>query len=104
KDRRPSITGLSAVQGRASQQKGAAHVRFGSKADIGAPPSNVRFTPESGHRNSVLECLLCAKSGHSTWHVSQRRSHRARHAVSAACDLMASGIPNPVETILPSAH
>ena len=24
-------------------------VRFGSKADIAAPPINVRFTPESGH-------------------------------------------------------
>src|SRR5215470_1632006 len=29
----------------------AADVRFGSKADIGARPINVRFTPESGHRN-----------------------------------------------------
>src|SRR5215469_15005801 len=26
---------------------------------------NVRFTPKSGHRNSVAGCLLCAKSGHS---------------------------------------
>jgi len=25
------------------------HVRFGSKADIAAPPTNVRFTPNSGH-------------------------------------------------------
>jgi hypothetical protein len=25
------------------------NVRFGSKADIGARPSNVRFAPESGH-------------------------------------------------------
>src|SRR6516225_9558217 len=25
------------------------HVRFGSKADIGARPRNVRFTPKSGH-------------------------------------------------------
>ena len=24
----------------------------------------VRFTPESGHRNSVVECPLCAKSRH----------------------------------------
>src|SRR6516165_8872517 len=40
------------------------HVRFGSKADIAAPPTNVRFTPESGHRNSVVECPLCAKSRH----------------------------------------
>jgi hypothetical protein len=30
---------------------GAPHyVRFGSKADIATSPTNVRFTPESGHR------------------------------------------------------
>jgi len=40
-------------------------VRFGSKADIGEGPTDVRFTPESGHRNSVVECPLCAKSRHS---------------------------------------
>ena len=28
----------------------AADVRFGSKADIEAPPPDVRFTPNSGHR------------------------------------------------------
>jgi hypothetical protein len=39
-------------------------IRFGSKADIGDFPHNVRFTPESGHRNSLVECLLCAKGGH----------------------------------------
>src|SRR5262249_54392638 len=27
----------------------AAHVRFGSLADIEAPPADVRFTPKSGH-------------------------------------------------------
>ena len=27
------------------------NVRFGSKADIAASPTNVRFTPKSGHRN-----------------------------------------------------
>jgi hypothetical protein len=26
-----------------------ADVRFGSKADIATSPTNVRFTPESGH-------------------------------------------------------
>ena len=36
---------------------------LGSKADIGARPINVRFTPKSGHRNSVVQCLLCAMSG-----------------------------------------
>jgi len=29
------------------------NVRFGSKADIAAPPINVRFTPESGHQNCL---------------------------------------------------
>jgi hypothetical protein len=38
------------------------HVRFGSKADMATSQHNVRFTPESGHWNSVAECLLCAKS------------------------------------------
>jgi len=42
-----------------------ANVRFGSKADIAAPPTNVCFTPESGHRNSVVECPLCATNRHS---------------------------------------
>jgi hypothetical protein len=42
-----------------------ADVRFGSKADIEAPPTDVRFTPKSRHWLSGLECLLCAKSRHS---------------------------------------
>src|SRR6516225_2990366 len=46
------------------------NVRFGSKADIGAPPINVRFTPKSGHRNSLTGCPLCATSGHM--HCSNR--------------------------------
>src|SRR5262245_12243520 len=29
-------------------------------------PADVRFTPNSGHRNLVVECPLCAKSGHLT--------------------------------------
>jgi len=45
----------------------AAHVRFGSKADIDPLTLHVRFTPKSGHRNSVVECPLCAKSGHSAY-------------------------------------
>src|SRR5262249_48641614 len=48
----------------ASRQILAANVRFGSKADIEACLRDVRFTPKSGHRNSVAECPLCAKSGH----------------------------------------
>jgi len=33
----------------AEQQVSKSHVRFGSKADIGAPWIKVRFTPKSGH-------------------------------------------------------
>src|SRR5215472_11362946 len=37
----------------ALQQNGAAHVRFGSKADIRRCLSDVRFTPKSRHWNSA---------------------------------------------------
>jgi hypothetical protein len=40
------------------------HVRFGSKADICAAKSDVRFTPESGHVQCTSQCLLWANSGH----------------------------------------
>ena len=49
----------------------ARDVRFGSKADIRAPSSDVRFTPESGHRLSLSGCPLCARSG--LLHRSNRR-------------------------------
>jgi hypothetical protein len=49
----------------ATQQFLAAHVRFGSKADIAVRPRNVCFTPESRHSSAQLPCPLCAKSGHS---------------------------------------
>jgi hypothetical protein len=48
----------------ALRQIRTADVRFGSLADIEVLPTDVRFTPESGHRNSVVEYPLCAKSGH----------------------------------------
>jgi hypothetical protein len=35
-----------------------------SLADIEARPPHVRFTPESGHRETLLVCPLCAKRGH----------------------------------------
>jgi hypothetical protein len=38
--------------------------RFGSKADIPDDLSDVRFTPKSGHWNSIEECPLCAISRH----------------------------------------
>src|SRR5262249_11596963 len=38
------------------------NVRCGSIADIAACPHHVRFTPESGHREILLGCPLCANS------------------------------------------
>jgi hypothetical protein len=58
-DRRNGVLACSA-----QQQSEAGNVRFGSKADIGGHPINVRFTPKSGHWNSLSECPLCAKSRH----------------------------------------
>jgi hypothetical protein len=52
-------------------------VRFGSKADIRAATSRVRFTPESGHWRCTNQCPLCANSGHLPRH--------------AACEIMAAG-------------
>jgi hypothetical protein len=49
----------------AQQQFSKAHVRLGSKADIARDQPNVRFTPKSGHWNSVVECPLLAQSGHT---------------------------------------
>jgi len=46
----------------AKQQFWEAHVRFGSKADIEAPPPDVCFTPESGHRLAAFRSdisILC---------------------------------------------
>ena len=43
---------------------GAFNVRFGSKADMGLPLIDVRFTPKSGHCSRRWACPLCANSGH----------------------------------------
>src|SRR5215831_2151156 len=40
--------------------KGPVHVRFGSKADIRAAKTHVRFTPKSGHSAAQTPCLLRA--------------------------------------------
>src|SRR5262249_54784766 len=52
----------------AQQQFCEAHVRFGSKADISECPSDVCFTPNSGHWLSGSRCPLCAKSRHQPTH------------------------------------
>ena len=57
-----------------------ADVQFGSKADIARCQADVRFTPESGHWNSVVECPLCAKSGHYTL---QQKTSLFDHLVGA---------------------
>src|SRR5262249_874747 len=61
---RRAIRFASLCEGLAGFESRAADVCFGSKADIGACPRDVRFTPESGHCRPDEECLLCAKSGH----------------------------------------
>jgi hypothetical protein len=58
----------------------AADVRSGSKADISLSPTDVRFTPESGHGSARSRCPLCAKSGHS----ALRQSLLFDHLVGAS--------------------
>jgi len=67
----------------AMQQSWTVHVRLGSKADIAASPTNVRFTPKSGPWNSAVKCPLCAKSGHCFW-------TNSRNPGAAACRLCGS--------------
>jgi hypothetical protein len=38
--------------------------RFGSKGDIAGDRRYVRYSPESRHRETLLESPLCARSGH----------------------------------------
>ena len=45
------------------QQNRVLDFRYRSKADIEARPSDVRFTPKSGHQAMTQACPLCA-SGH----------------------------------------
>src|SRR5262249_47726052 len=59
----PRSSGHSMVPAQTCPGSGPAHVRFGSKADIGARPIDVRLTPESGHHRVRSPCPLCAKSG-----------------------------------------
>jgi len=51
-------------KGQFAQPKAAADVRFGSKADIEAPSSDVRFTPKNGHQVRALGCRLCGTRRH----------------------------------------
>src|SRR6516165_2917607 len=76
----------------ASRKILTADVRFGSKADIGVRPRDVRFTLKSGHRNSVVECPLCAKSG------LMHRSKKDHHSITSSARLS-----NDCGTVRPSA-
>src|SRR5262249_25771635 len=60
------------------------NVRFGSKADIRSKKIDVRFTPKSGHRLSVLECPLCAKSG--LMHCSKKDRYPINSSARAISD------------------
>jgi hypothetical protein len=63
-------------------------VRFGSKADIAAVSSHVRFTPESGHCRTMLGCPLCAKSGHANSIQSPLVSRQVCSGTSSAVPLI----------------
>jgi hypothetical protein len=52
----------------AQQQFCRAHVCFGSKADISECPSDVRFTPKSGHW--LMAIGMSAKCQKQTWHTA----------------------------------
>ena len=77
----------------AQQQFRAADVRFGSKADIAECETNVRFTPNSGHWNSTVKCLLCAKSG------LMPRSKNQRFRTDAPNDGASAVIQTPRATL-----
>jgi hypothetical protein len=70
----------------ALQRSRAAHVRFGSKADIRAKKRNVRFT-ESGHQSDIRSCPLCAKNGHWFHRSGQREEIESTTSFAVATAL-----------------
>jgi len=73
----PKLSQLErAMWGRAQVIGRLDDVCFGSKADICAAPTHVRFTPESGHLRCTSPCWLWAKSRHrdaTAYRTSQRQ-------------------------------
>ena len=55
-----------------------AHVRFGSKADMGLPLIHVRFAPNSGHRNCARAVRLASASGSLAMFAAIRRASSLR--------------------------
>jgi hypothetical protein len=53
---------MSALPPKADIVQRSVNVRYVPKADIPGGRSDVRFTPQSGHRMSALACLLGAIS------------------------------------------
>src|SRR5215475_2983402 len=53
-----SLTPLDVNRKRANFPRSRVSIRFGSKADIRAAKSDVRFTPESGHVRCSSQCPL----------------------------------------------
>jgi hypothetical protein len=66
---------------------GLQDVRLGSLADIAAALSNVRFTPESGHRRKQSSCPLCARNGLMRY--SKKRPMQSPHQLGRAAGLEA---------------
>src|SRR6516162_580590 len=82
---------------RASAKPSTARVvdfRFGSKADIGLAPVDVRSTPKSGHQRSEYRCPLCAKSRHRELGAHGCSERVAKANESCASLATASGV-NP---------
>jgi hypothetical protein len=65
------------------RQLTAANVRIGSKADMTASVRDVRYYPENGHQNTIVECPLWATTGH----VQCNMIAETLKAVSAVHDL-----------------
>jgi hypothetical protein len=59
----PMVGSFSGCCARAANGQTATNVRLGSKADVTLSNFDVRFTPESGHSEAALACLLWATSG-----------------------------------------
>jgi len=88
----------------ALQQRMRTHVRYGSKADIAASPTNVRFTPKSGHRCAQVVTQFAKLASASPDRVStirlsdtgraQRSRWRARLSRQSMLCAIGSG-PNP---------
>src|SRR5262249_55808661 len=70
----------------------APHVRFGSITDVPQRLTDVRFTPESRHWNSVWKCPLSAKSGREQPQQSRQleRVRMLAHAGELAIDSIVS--------------